>query len=138
MEDWPAVEDCDALLSLGVAAGWAAALLPEAGVEAGLLSVCVVVGCDAAEVDAWEAPLSACVVLVGCEAVLPPEAGVLLAGVVCCAGVLVLLEDELPLDEAVEEAGVVVELAPELPVPLDEAPLDDELLDELWLELGIE
>ncbi len=134
MEDWPALEDCDALLSLGVAAGWAAALLPEAaGVEAGLLSVCVVLGCDAAGVDAWEAPLSACVVLAGCEAVLPPEAGVLPAGVVCCAGVLVLLEDELPLDEAVEEVGVVVELALEPPVPLD-----DELLDELWLELGIE
>lgn len=71
--------------------------------------------------------------LAGCEAVLPPEAGVLLAGVVCCAGVLVLLEDELPLDEAVEEVGVVVELAPEPPVPLEDVPLD-----ELWLELGIE
>lgn len=53
MEDWPAVEDCDALLSLGVAAGWVAALLPEAaGVEVGLLSACVAVGCDAAGADA--------------------------------------------------------------------------------------
>jgi hypothetical protein len=90
-------------------------------------------------------------VLAGCDAVLPleAEAGAVLVVVVSCAGVPeplaveVPLDEDPPLDEAVEEDGVVVELVPELPaaldeVPLDVVPLDAVPLEEDWLELGIE